>query len=145
MLHKSQLAMGSRALLLATLLSVLIPATARGGIVAGTTTPTATSTVATPTPSAVRTPPGAPAVKCQAAIKKAGAKFVGKKLANLDKCTTGISKCIQTKADGPEQQACVVKAGQKCAQAEGFAKIAAEEDKLVASVRKSCEAGGSHP
>jgi hypothetical protein len=93
----------------------------------------------------MQTPPGKLAVRCQAAIKKAARTFVRKKLQNLDKCANGVLKCIQTKADGdPKQQACVVKAGQKCAQAPGgaFAKIAAEENKLAASIRKFCEVQG---
>jgi CSLREA domain-containing protein len=114
-----------------------------------TPTPTLTSTApSAQTPTAVRTPPGKLAVKCQAAIKKAGHTFIKKKLLNLDKCANGILKCIQTKADAdPKQQECVVKAGQKCAQVPGgdFAKIAADEDKLVASIRKFCEVEGLTP
>ena len=100
-----------------------------------TATPTATPTVA---PS----PLGKPVVKCQAAIKKAGLTFVKKKLQSLDKCASGVLKCIQTKNDDdPGRQKCVVTAGKACAGG-AFAKIAAEAAKLVASIRKACEAKG---
>lgn len=130
--------------MLAALLSALFPSMARGA------TSAATSTAATSTEPARagQTPAGRPAVKCQAAIEKAGTKFVGKKLRSLDTCAHGVLKCIQTKADADaKQQACVVKAGQKCAQASsgGFAKIAAAEDQLVATIRKYCEVEGLSP
>jgi hypothetical protein len=93
----------------------------------------------------VRTPPGKLAVKCQAAINKAGRTFVKKKLQGLAKCAHGVLKCLQTKDDtDPKQLSCVAKAGQKCAgaRASEFTKIAAEEAKLVAGVRKVCEVEG---
>ena len=102
--------------------------------------------IATATPHVLGAPLGKPAVKCQAAIKKAGLTFVRKKLQSLDKCVNGVSKCLQTKADDPGRQKCMVAAGQKCAGSGGaFATITAEAAKLVASIRKACEVKGLSP
>ncbi len=63
----------------------------------------------------------------------------------LDKCATGILKCIQTIPDAdPKQQACVVKAGEKCGKPEGgeFAKIDTEAGKLILTIRKFCAVNG---
>ncbi len=78
--------------------------------------------------------------KCQAALAKAGAKFVAKKLGSLAKCTDGVFKCIQTvdeSADaGAKRTACVEKARGKCASALGA--ITAARQAFAAAATKSC-------
>jgi len=81
---------------------------------------------------------GKAADKCQKAIKAAGGKFVGKKLKSLDQCSNGVLKCIQT-APNDKRDACVQKAGKKCVGE--LAKIAQEDGKLQASIRKACSEG----
>ena len=99
---------------------------------------------ATSPPTLAVAPLGKAAVKCQAAIEKAGSTFVKEKLQSLDTCVSGVLKCIQAKTDDdPGQHECVVAAGQSCAGKGGaFTKIAAEAAKLVASIRKACEVKG---
>ena len=78
--------------------------------------------------------------KCQAGLAKAGAKFVGKKLGTLAKCTDGVFKCIQTvdeTADaGVKRTACIVKARAKCGGA--LAAITAARLAFVAGGAKAC-------
>ncbi len=78
--------------------------------------------------------------KCQAALAKSGAKFVGKKIGTLAKCTDGIFKCIQTvdeTADaGAKRTACIAKARAKCAGALGA--ITAARQAFVAGATKAC-------
>jgi hypothetical protein len=73
------------------------------------------------------------ATKCQSAIGKGGVAFLTARLKQLDGCTTGILKCIQTKPDDP---ACVTKARAKCAALRGAATAA--RAKLLASVQAKC-------
>jgi hypothetical protein len=105
---------------------------------------TATPTNATPVPTAsmaipprVGDPDAAKATdKCGAAVAKAAAGLVVKKLASLEKCADGLFVCIQTKAAGAKRDACVVKARAKCNDA--LAKIADERAKLAPAVAKRC-------
>src|SRR5690606_18981550 len=101
--------------------------TATPEITATAGAPTATATLA-PTPVATSAPlelgglgdaaAAKAATKCQAAIGKAGVSFLSKRLKQLDTCTNGLLKCIQTKPDDP---ACVTKAAGKCAKLESAA------------------------
>jgi len=95
------------------------------------------TSVALSTPSFGQGLPDAAAAKaadkCQKEIKKAGAKFVGKKLKILDKCTSGIFKCIQTQDD---QSKCIGKSRDKCVSELG--KIAGEEAKYRDSIVAKC-------
>ncbi len=72
---------------------------------------------------------------CQKSILKAGATFVAKKLARLDKCVDGLFACAQTK---PADLTCRSKAAAKCSDA--FAAIAKDQAKLVDTVSKKCGA-----
>ncbi len=72
--------------------------------------------------------------KCQKELKKAGAKFVGKKLKSLEKCVDALFKCIQTK---PGDQKCVDKATGKCTK-ELETNIPKAEAKLASSIDKRC-------
>ncbi len=103
-----------------------------------TQTPTPTPT-RTPTPIATPTvtPAGKPGEKCQKAAKKAGGTFVKKKLKILEGCRKDLFKCIETKAPGPEQNACATKAGTKCAAAL-TEKLAVAGAKFTASVSGKC-------
>jgi hypothetical protein len=73
------------------------------------------------------------ATKCQAAIGKAGVSFISTRLKQLDACTNGLVKCIQTK---PDDAACITKATAKCAKLENAA--AAARAKLTAAVAAKC-------
>ncbi len=83
--------------------------------------------------------------KCQAGLTKSGAKFVGKKLASLAKCTSAVFKCIQTVDETPDagakRAACITKARAKCSGA--FTTITAARQAFVAGVDKAC--GGLDP
>lgn len=85
---------------------------------------------------------GKPAIKCQAAIEKAGLTFVTKKLLSLDKCVRGVSKCIQSSDRDPDH-ACMEKTGRACAG--GTSEIAAEAVRLVSGIRAACEVEGLTP
>ncbi len=109
----------------------------------------ATATVAPPTATLVPTPlptsivvelgglgdalAAKTATKCQQAIGKGGVSFLTARLKQLDACTVGILKCIQTK---PDDAACVTKASAKCAALRGAATAA--RAKLLASVQAKC-------
>jgi hypothetical protein len=108
-------------------------------------TPTVTRTP-TPTPLVVPTLPlphladpadARSAQRCQAQIGKAGAKFVTSKLKKLDRCLTGIQRCIQTRG-GQKQSDCVTKATIKCDKE--LAKIfTKDEPMLEADIAKKCD------
>ena len=114
-----------------------------------TATVVPTETIAVPTATLVPTPvsTSAPlelegladataakaATKCQAAIGKAGVSFIAARLKQLDACTNGLVKCIQTKPGDP---ACITKASAKCASLESSA--AAARAKLTAAVAAKC-------
>jgi hypothetical protein len=114
-----------------------------------TATVVATQTIAAPTATLAPTPvsTSAPleldgladasaakaATKCQAAIGKAGVSFIATRLKQLDACTNGLVKCIQTK---PDDAACITKATAKCATLESAA--AAARAKLSAAVAAKC-------
>lgn len=116
---------------------------------AETATVTPTETIPIPTATLVPTPVatsepielgglGSPtaakaAVKCQAAIGKAGVSFLSTRLKQLDACTNGLVKCIQTK---PEDPACIAKATAKCGTLESAA--AAARGKLAAALAGKC-------
>jgi len=71
--------------------------------------------------------------KCQKAIKKAGVKFVGKKLRILDKWRQRAARCVHTKAaDGV---ACSVKAAEVQQRAR---QIASERSKLRDAITGKC-------
>ncbi len=70
-------------------------------------------------------------------MKKAGGTFVKKKLKILEGCRKDLFKCVETKAVGPEQNACATKAGTKCAAAL-TEKLAAAGAKFTASVTGKC-------
>src|SRR6185369_10585363 len=74
--------------------------------------------------------------KCQKAIKKGAAKFVGSKIKILDKCSESIFKCIQTQADAAKRDTCVTKAGAKCTST--LAKIADAESSFSAAITGKC-------
>jgi len=77
---------------------------------------------------------GKPLEKCQTAIRKAGAKFVLKKLKSLELCVDTIFTCLQTK---PADPVCVTeKARGKCEKE--FVKIDSEANKLRSSIDKKC-------
>jgi hypothetical protein len=73
------------------------------------------------------------ATKCQGAIGKAGVSFLSARLKELDTCTNGILKCVQTK---PGDAGCVAKASAKCQALQGAA--AAARAKLLAAVQSKC-------
>jgi hypothetical protein len=75
------------------------------------------------------------ATKCQQAIGKAGVAFLAARLKQLDACTGGVFKCIQTKPNDP---ACIAKAGAKCTALATAA--AAARAKLLAAVAAKCGA-----
>ena len=85
-----------------------------------TSTPTASpASSASPTSEATPRPHLDPelarsAIKCQAAVAKAGAKFAGDKLKRLAKCVDGITKCIQTKEAPETRERCIANAGKRC-------------------------------
>ena len=78
--------------------------------------------------------------KCQATLKKSGAKFVGKKLAALTKCTSAVFSCIQTIDDtqdgGAKRTACIAKARGGCVQSLGTIRV--ERQTFIAAVTKTC-------
>jgi hypothetical protein len=81
--------------------------------------------------------PGAAASadKCQRAIKKSARTLVAKKLKELGKCASQVSKCIQTKNSNAQ---CLVKAGATCESA--LAKVAAAQGKVSATIAQKCSA-----
>ncbi len=96
-----------------------------------------------PTPTSQATPPVLPfnpkvVDACEKTIKKAGAKLVTTTLRSLASCGTGVSKCIQTKADPAQRDRCVQRAGDKCRK--NLAKAGAARDVFEASVLKRCAA-----
>jgi hypothetical protein len=118
--------------------------TATSTLEAATVTPNAGATatlVPTPVPTSVVVELGGladpvaakRATKCQQTIGKGGTAFLATRLKQLDKCTNGISKCIQTK---PDDDACIAKASAKCAALRGAATAA--RAKLLSSVQAKC-------
>ncbi len=113
-----------------------------------TTTPE-TSATATPAGGATATPTPLPttgelggladvvaaksATKCQQAVGKAGVSYLATRLKQLDACSTGILKCVQTK---PGDAACVAKAKAKCLSVR--AALAAARAKLTSAVQTKC-------
>ncbi len=81
---------------------------------------------------------GKTVVKCQAALKKQGAKFVAKKLGALAKCTDGVGKCIQTVEDEAKRTACVTKARGGCLKS--LAVITAARQAYIGAVAGTCAA-----
>lgn len=78
------------------------------------------------------------AVKCQQAVARAGALFTGRKLRNLDTCSNGILRCVQTK---PNDQKCLALAGARCTRA--LARTFGVDDlALAAGIQKKCGAIG---
>ncbi len=79
-------------------------------------------------------------VKCQAALKKLGAKFIGKKLGALAKCAGGVFKCVQTvdeTADaGAKRNACITKGRGGCTKS--LATITLSRQAFVDGVGKAC-------
>ncbi len=79
-------------------------------------------------------------VKCQATLKKAGAKFIAKKLGALAKCTDAVFKCIQTvdeAADaGAKRTACITKARDGCLKS--LAGATAARQAFVGAVTGAC-------
>jgi hypothetical protein len=74
-------------------------------------------------------------VKCVGAMRKAGTRFVSKKLRSLERCVDAVFVCEQSKRDDAK---CPPKASATCVKA--FAQIADEEQKLQASVAAACPA-----
>jgi hypothetical protein len=88
----------------------------------------------TATPQPLELAAARAADRCQRAIVKAGAAFVGKKLGSLRRCAGGIFTCVQTALPG--DQRCGSRAEARCATE--LAKIVAEEAKLKAAILKNC-------
>ncbi len=116
-----------------------------------TATPSATRSL-TPSASVTTTPSGPPtstptpqansltakaADKCQRAITRAGAIFIGKRLKSLDKCANGVLRCVQEKATDPT---CLPKATIACSD-EMIGTFAALRTNFAAAVAKKCEGG----
>jgi hypothetical protein len=74
-------------------------------------------------------------LKCQGALGKSGAAFAGKKQKLLVGCVAGVQKCLQLK---PADTRCVAQAGARCTKL--LATVPGLEAKLVADVRKACDA-----
>jgi hypothetical protein len=94
-----------------------------------------------PTPTAQATPPAPPGDPklvdaCQKAVKKAGAKLVSTTLKSLASCSNRLVKCIQTKADPAQRDACTLGAGEKCGK--DLAKADAARATFNGSVLKRC-------
>src|SRR6185369_12047872 len=111
-------------------------------VVSATTTPVTSATlVPTPVPTSIVVELGGlsdavaakNAVKCQQAIDKGGVSFLSSRLKQLDACTVGILKCVQTK---PDDATCVPKASAKCAALRGAATAA--RAKFLATVAAKC-------
>jgi hypothetical protein len=74
-------------------------------------------------------------MRCEATIKKAGRKFVTKKLGSLEKCVDGVFRCLTSK---PGDALCLGKAQNTCDKE--FVKIETETGKLGLAVDKKCAA-----
>jgi len=72
--------------------------------------------------------------RCQAQVKKAGAKFVATKLKSLQRCVTTIFGCLQKKPGDPK---CAAKAQKTCDKEIGE-KILKAEAKLTSALDKRC-------
>jgi uncharacterized protein YjdB len=76
------------------------------------------------------------AAACHGQILKAAGRFVARKLGRLQQCAGGVLTCVQTRPDDGGR--CLGRAGTRCARA--LAGIAADEQKLAATIERKCAA-----
>jgi len=98
-------------------------------------TPSATATANNPTPPRIENVAAAKlANACQAAIEKAGARFVATRLKGLAKCSTRALTCVQARAGDPAP--CLAGVATGCARETD--KIAGARTKLIDTVLRRC-------